>query len=399
MSCHVRATYEVVSQAELRRRAVAEASDRVTRLLTAFDEIAVALAAAEATYGSLGVTVNRAVPTLGAEPDELKAIAERIEGELGDARSRVNEAIVAVRSEHLSALAQSVLGSLRPADVLAPLSPVTNAQGVTRGIGSHLATARDIASRLPASASLERAARCDHLLAEVASAETELRRETLLAALREEVQQARDAQLLVERNRAEVERLYSRLDGLRGADIEATRGLLRGSRLEFPLPAGLDEQVEGVRAEAIRAADRAVALEVTREVLIQNGFQVGEDFVVDAATEGGAIIAAIGSSGHGIRVREQTGQLVFNVVRFDESGKLELAQDLGVVESFRATFNRIVPEFVFRGLGLWRHLEPDVGLSHLEVRTGPIPFDTTEADRSESRDEDSERELRSRRHL
>lgn len=217
------------------------------------------------------------------------------------------------------------------------------------------------------------AERCEQLAAAVGAASTGAQADTLLVALRSEAQVAAQRAQLVGANRDTVEELHAMLDGLDGERVELMRGHLRGLRLDAPMPADLVDRVVSARDQAARERDQRFALEVTREVLEGQGYALGEDFVTIVASREGALLPLSGSGRHGVRVRERSGQLLFNVVRFDPED-LHAHEDTAATTAFCETFDEIVGRAESRGLAMRRltHLPPGTG--KVEVRSSSSPF-------------------------
>lgn len=372
-------SYRVVSAEELRRRALAAARERLDRANQGALELGVLVTAAETTYGTLDVEVPTGTRSASDDPAVIDRLAHQVETQVAATRGRAQEAIAKARTRHLEESASALLASLRPTEPLAELR--TSAPASARASGGHLEDALRIVGRLPGDASPESVERCEQLVGEVSSLGSEARRAVLLTALRTEVQSARDRSETVSMNRDEVARLYRQLDGLDGDEVSAVRGYLRGLPLDAPLPSGLAARVERVREDALRAQDRRFALQVTRDVLEEQGYALGEDFVTVVASADGAVLPLAASRRHGVRVRERAGQLLFNVVRFDKTE--DGASDDDAATAFCQDFETIVHRADQSGLSMTRvvHFEP--GSGHVEMRDDESPF--TETATSEKR--------------
>jgi hypothetical protein len=366
-------SYRVVSAEELRRRAVAAARERLDRANQAALELGVLVSAAETTYGALDVVAPVGSPSASDDPAVIDRLAHQVETEVAAARGRAQDAIAKARSRRLEEAAGELLASLRPTEPLAALK--RSAPASTHAVGGQMEDALRIVRRLPGDATPESVERCEQLVADVGSVGSEARGAVLLTALRAEVQAARDRSETVSTNRDELARLYRELDGLDGEEVSAVRGHLRGLPLDAPLPAGLAARVEGVRQEALHEQDRRFALQVTREVLEEQGYALGEDFVTVVASADGAVLPLAASRRHGVRVRERAGQLLFNVVRFDKTD--DGSSDDEAATAFCQDFETIVHRADQNGLSMMRvvHFEP--GSGHMEVREGESPFAET----------------------
>lgn len=368
-------TYRVVSAEELRRRALVAAQDRLDRANQTASELGVLLAAAETTYGSLAVSSPTSQSTTSDDPAVLEAMAIALESNVASSRRGVEEAVASARARRLGETARGLLHLMRPSEPLAELT--------SRTASEHSPTSRQIddalrvIARLPGDVPTDIVAACERLVADISSAESSTRGDVLVTALRAEVQAARDRSEMVSGNREAIERLYRELDGLEGADVSTLRGDLRGLPLDTPLPEDLAARVARVREAAVREQDRRFALQVTRDVLEEQGYALGEDFVTVVATSDGAVLPLAASRGHGVRVRERAGQLLFNIVRFDKTS--DESEDDAVATAFCDSFQTIVHRSGESGLSMTRvvHLEP--GSGRVEVRDEPSPFVSTDA--------------------
>lgn len=345
--------YQVVSAEELRQRELAAANARLARANQGLAELEVTIAAAEATYGKLHVTVPRVRSTPRGDPGEVTRLAVEVEAATTTTRGRVDAAVAEARAREIDRVVSDLLDAMRPDDDRSGL-PRTTSTGVMRPAAAatqppaatQLDAARRVTERLPGDASADVLDRCRKLVTQVGEASTADRGEVLVAVLREEVRRAQERSRLVAQNRAEVERLYRQLDGLdaevggsldTGTDprgpvgtsrpggpgqiedaVASLRGYLRGVALDAPLPAGLADRVERACDAARKAQDRRYALKVTREVLEGQGYALGDDFVTVAAA-GGTLLPLAASRRHGVRVREAAGRILFEVVRFDRT--------------------------------------------------------------------------------
>jgi hypothetical protein len=366
-------SYRVVSAEELRRRAVAAARERLDRANQTALELGVLVSAAETTYGALDVVAPVGGSSPSDDPAVIDRLAHQVETEVAAARGRAQDAIAKARSRRLEEAAGELLASLRPTERLAALK--RSAPVSTHAVGGQMEDALRIVRRLPGDATQESVERCEQLVADVGSVGSEARGAVLLTALRAEVQAARDRSETMATNRDELARLYRQLDGLDGEEVSAVRGHLRGLPLDAPLPAGLAARVEGARQEALREQDRRFALQVTREVLEEQGYPLGEDFVTVMASADGAVLPLAASRRHGVRVRERAGQLLFNVVRFDKTD--DGSSDDEAATAFCQDFETIVHRADQNGLSMTRlvHFEP--GSGHMEVREDESPFAET----------------------
>ena len=367
-------SYRVVSAEELRRRALAAAQDRLARANQSALELGVIFAAAGTTYGVLEGTTPERRSTASDDPAVVEKLAIQLESELVAARTHVQGAISTARARRLDEASAELLDSLRPTEALAELT--VHKSSPAPPTAQQLQDALRVGGRLPGETAADVVERCERLVADIGSAESGVRGDVLLTALRAEVQGATDRSETVSRNREELDRLYRQLDGLEGEEVTALRGFLRGLPLDVPLPDDVASRVERAREAAIREQDRRFALQVTREVLEEQGYSLGEDFLTVVASADGAVLPLAASRRHGVRVRERAGQLLFNVVRFDMTS--DGPDDTEASSAFCKSFETIVHRAGENGLSMTRvvHFEP--GSGRVEVRDEESPFEQTD---------------------
>lgn len=373
-------TYEVVSVEELRRRALQAARDRHDRALSRYNDLMSEVEAADAAYGSLGIRTTRALPNLSSDSDVVGAATDTLEGQLASQLRIFTRSVCERRESKLRDMTAALLEAARPPNQLEPLQV---RQAAKTAASATAVKALEIAARLPGDASTECTERCSRLVAEITQTTNEQRRDTLLSAMRETVQAEVQRVQNRRRNRAAVEEMYGLLDGLGGEPIERLRGLLRGLPVDKDLPADLRSRVVAARQEAVLAADREFALAAASAALSSEGYRLGEDFVTIVATPDGALVPLDTSPRHAVRIRERDGQLLFNVVRFDEQGNTDPPSDGAAAESFCTSYDRVMSKLATMGVASKHELRYAAGSSHLEVRRQTSPFSraTDEQDR------------------
>jgi hypothetical protein len=364
-------SYTVVSAEELKRRALAAANSRLDRANEAIAALLAELAAAEMTYGSLGVSAPAAEYSSSTEPTDVDGLAARLESAVAAGRGRVQSAVSAARSEHFAALAQELSAALKPTQELTELK-VTR-PGAQPAVKPQVESALRVLARLPGDARPEAVSRGEKLVAGIQRAESTTRADTLLTALRESVQVERERADLIDQNRARLAGLLTQLDGVDGDEAAKLRGQLRGAALDAPLPAGLESKVAHAREAAVNAADREFARRVLRDALVEAGYTVGDDFVTVVASGQAVVLPLAASVQHGVRVRESGGRLNFNVVRFTEpdSGVDDLTAAASFCESF-AEIERLAAETF--GLEMERVGDLAAGSTKLQVLDQVSPF-------------------------
>lgn len=319
--------YTVVSAEELRRRRLAAAKERFARAAGNVAALHAEVVNAEATYGLLSTEVLAATRPRGEDAEQWEKAAADLESNLAGWRQQVGDAVRAARVRNIAAAAGGVTASL------APDAPRASAQPTSASANEEIAR---VVGRLPAGASPETVARCTQLAYECRQASGQ-HQEHMIATLRLLVQRETDRAKLAATNRDTVDALYRELDGLAGPKVETVRGLLRGLVLEQPLPADLHARVAAARDEARSGQDRAFALAAAARALEDLGYGVDADFVT-AVPAGGVLVDLPHSSRHGIMVRERDHTLLFNVVRYDESGSRDVAADTQAEMAFCRDF-------------------------------------------------------------
>jgi hypothetical protein len=312
----------------------------------------------------------------------------------------VEAAVAEARAGEIDRVTADLLGKMQPVSSLPALTIPTPGEAnrttttpADPPAAKQIAAAGRVMARLPGDAGDEVVHRCRRLVAEIGEAPTAERGELLVAALRQEVQRANERHDLVASNRAEIERLSRQLDGLDaglGPDpdgpvapggggsseldlVRSLRGHLRGVALDVPLPADLADRVERARAAAAAAQDRRFALEVTRDVFEEQGYDLGEDFVTVVATDQGAMLPLAASRRHGVRVREAAGRVSFEVVRFGRTnGGLD---DVAAATAFCHSVDAMVERAGRGGLGIADrvYVPPSEGRVVLLDQESPFP--------------------------
>jgi len=180
----------------------------------------------------------------------------------------------------------------------------------------------------------------------------------------------------VSTSREQLDRLYPELEGLEGAEVASLRGLLRRLPLDVPLPSDLALRVEQARQDAIHEQNRRFALQITREVLEEQGFPLGKDFVTVIASADGVVLPLAASRRHGVRVRERAGQLLLNVVRFERPSVG--GDDVESPSAFCESFETIVHRAGANGLSMTRVVHVEPGSGYVDVRSEESSFERTD---------------------
>jgi hypothetical protein len=370
-------SYTVVSPEELRRRALQAATDRLARLDHEAERLQLLIVASARDLGTLDITVPRAGRPHG-EPADIEAQATRLESGLRAARRRYDDTVASLRAARLDTELASLFGGSTARAGLAPLDlsvPTALAEPAAAGAAAAAAStaaaqaaAREAAQRavrlaaqLPADTSADTLERCRDLAGKVAHS-VATRADTLLAALRSEVQTARRHSERAATNRARIDELARQLDGCSGPDVDALRMRLRGQPVDRDLPDDLADRVAEVRDRALRHADQQFVLQAVEAVLDDEGYELGEDFHTLVASDDGALVPLEGYQRHAVRVRATDGTLLFNLVRFDDNGPDEF-DDRQAGDAFCESYTRIAEGMAEQGapLSLDRHLPAGSG--------------------------------------
>jgi hypothetical protein len=338
MSCRA-ASYSVASAEELQRRRLAAARDRYERTVAALGVLTVEIKAAIATYGSLEVDAPISENVSGVDAEQWERAASDLAAGIVQTQASLERAVQQALVDRIAKSSHLLTSSL---------SEESPAGSVGHQSDGDLAR---VLSRLPSSASAQTIERCESLAASVRSTASRNDRDVLLSSLRLVVQQEQDKAALVAANTKEIERLYAELDGLRGHQVETLRGTLKALPRDQPLPVDLEGHVVRARGEALATADRDFVLEQASGALEELGYIVGEGFST-AVADHGAIVDLPGSNRHGLLIRERNHQLMFNVVRYDESGSRDPAVDTQAEEDFCHDFAGLSRRFKELGIEL-----------------------------------------------
>jgi hypothetical protein len=323
-------SYQVVSAAEMRRRAIAAARDRHARVTAEVEAFRGVLAAAASTYGDLPVSVPATAAGRAREAADWDQAAAALSSQLAGARRQLEEAVAAARTRTLAAE-----GARVRAVFLADPAPSQSASTVARAAAGRESVASapadeaklsEILGRLPLGALPAVVGRCEQLAAAYLGLTSPVEQARVLDGIRFQVQTAQDRQVLIERNRAAVEVLYRELDGLRGDEADTVRGVLKGLDQSAGLPGDLPERVAAAKAAAEAERDREFVLLAAAKALGDLGYTVGDDFRT-AVPSTGMVLGLPHSGQHGVQIRERNQRLQLNVVRFDTAGDRQADHD------------------------------------------------------------------------
>lgn len=327
--------YHVISEAELRRRRIAAAKDRHSRVLATVQSFQVDLSAAQATYGSLEISVPQVTVSDAPEAADWDRASDILTSGLAAAQRQFEQAVQAARMRILGADGSRVSAVLsRKSRTSSAASPAPAESIVDDG---KLAT---VLGRLPATASAEAVSRCEKLACGYREAAGEPEKVQVLDGIRHLVQAERDRQARMSRNGDLVEQLYRELDGLSDDTVDTLRGVLKGLDRSAALPEGLRERVAAAKAAAERQRDQEFVLATAARALADLGYAVGEDFRT-AVPSAGTLLELPRSRQHGLQIRERDHRLMLNVVRFDPDGQRDARADKDAEESFCRDFDKL----------------------------------------------------------
>lgn len=357
--------YQVVSPEELERRRLVAARDRYRRVAEAIRGFESELAGACAAYGAMSqlsaphVKEPRKASGSAAwerAADEMARELERANGALAEAIAQSRLALFVKQAQGISATLTEIPGS--------PEGP--------RSVGD-LANPEqmiNLLARLPANSTAGAVARCESLQQQWRQAKREADRERVLDALRLEVQQQRDRSDLIDANRRRIEALYRELDGLQGEAVETLRGLLRGTALDGPIPADLEERVQRVSEDANREEDRRFVLETVAGIFSELGYKVDDEFGTVVQRQG-LLLGLPGSRAHGLLVRERGHRLLLNVVRQSAAGPRDARSDTAAEEHFCRDLPRMQEELAARGVELKMDRLDPPGTTPVQILSSP----------------------------
>jgi hypothetical protein len=327
--------YYVVSEAELRRRRIAAAKDRYSRVLATVQTFQGDLSAAHAAYGSLEISVLQMTASHAREAQDWDRASDTLTSGLATARRQLEEAVRAARLRMMSAEGSRV-------------SAVLSAQTRARRSASQAAEKSiiddgklaSVLSRLPATAPADVMNRCEKLARGYREAAGPSEQAQVLDGIRHLVQAERDRQAYMSCNGAVIEDLYRELDGLSDDTVNVLRGVLKGLDRSAALPEGLRDRVVAVKAAAEARRDQEFVLATAARALADLGYVVGEDFRT-AVPSAGTLLELPHSRRHGLQIRERNQQLMLNVVRFDPDGQRDARADEEAEESFCRDFAKL----------------------------------------------------------
>jgi hypothetical protein len=329
----------------LRRRRIAAARDRHSRVLATVQAFQSALSAAQATYGDLAVSVPQANVSRAREAEDWDQASDTLATGLDTAKRQLEEAVRAARLRMLSAEGSRVSAVLveepRPRR-RAGSAATGSAQTESAQTESALTEGKlaGVLARLPAAAPAEIVARCETLARGYLEAPGQPEKARVLDGIRHLVQVEQDRQVRITRNSAIIEELYRELDGLSNDTVDTLRGVLKGLDRAAGLPEGLRDRVAAAKAAAEAEQDREFVLATAAKALAELGYAVGEDFRT-AVPSSGALLELPHSARHGLQVRERNQRLMLNVVRFDTDGRRDSLADKDAEESFCRDFAKL----------------------------------------------------------
>jgi hypothetical protein len=330
--------YYVVSEAELRRRRIAAARDRYSRVLATVQTFQGDLSAAHATYGSLAISVPQVTVSDARKAEDWDRASDTLTSGLADAQRQLEDAVRAARLRKLSAEGSRVSAVFSEEPRARRSAPSASTESAESAVDDRKLA--DILGRLPTTAPADVVSRCERLARGCREAAGRAEKARVLDGIRHLVQAERDRQAHMSRNSAVIEELYRELDGLSDDAVDTLRGVLKGLDRSATLPDGLRDQVATAKAAAEAQRDREFVLATAARALADLGYAVGEDFRT-AVPSSGTLLELPHSRRHGLQIRERNHQLMLNVVRFDQDGQRDPRADKNAEESFCRDFAKL----------------------------------------------------------
>lgn len=215
--------YHVISEAELRRRRIAAAEDRYSRVLAAVESLQADISAARATYGDLEVSIPQVTAPDAREAADRDRASDALTTGLAAAQWQLEKEVRTSRLRILSAEGSRVSAVLSEES-----RPRRSASSTSAEAALDDGKLADVLGRLPAAAPADVVSRCESLALGYQEAATQSERAQVLDAILFLVQAGRDRQALIDRNGIVIEDFYRELDGLSGETLDTLRGALKG---------------------------------------------------------------------------------------------------------------------------------------------------------------------------
>ena len=342
-------SYQVVSAAEMRRRAIAAAQDRHARVMDQVLAFRGVLAAAASTYGDLKVEVPSAATARPREAADWDQAAAALSSGLAEAQHQLDGAVQQARTRMLAAEGTRIRAVFAAEPAPSRPARLAAADAATAGAPADEAKLAVVLARLPVGAPAAVALQCEQLAAAYLGLSNPAEQARVLDGIRFQVQTARDRQELIERNSAAVETLYRELDGLRGNEADTVRGVLKGLDESAELPGDLRERVAAAKVAAETERDREFVLGAAAKALGDLGYTLGDDFRT-AVPGAGAVLDLPHSAQHGVRIRERNRRLQLNVVRFGAAADGQTDHD--AEHAFCRDFDRMREQMRQEGVDL-----------------------------------------------
>ncbi len=366
--------YTVVSEAELRRRRLLAAQERFERASLAATAMNARIAAANQTFKQLAEPLFRVTTPASSDPASWESEALRLERAAASVQERLN-----TRTAHLrAAIFTQGLGGVMSASFASDVPVARRTQTPASPAATRPASERVLAAlaRLPPDSPCER--ECQDLASGWAAAPSDGRRELIVSQIKLLVQEEVDRRKVALHRRERLDALQRQLDGLVSDEVRDLKLRIGGHLLDSEIPAELEAAVGRAAAQARSELDRHFVLDAVSEVLADLGYQVGESFGT-AVADGGAVLDLTSNARHGVRVRAQDGQLMFNVIRYDDPR--DAAADMRAEEAFCRDFSALRSELDSRGVALKMSRADPPGVTVTQLMTTGKPSEKQRGER------------------
>lgn len=346
--------------AEARRRSAAlTVRDSLIARLAAFETVRAARRKAERTdvwewqLGSVSLSAGTAeIETWNIEAAAALAAAEsELAGvELSERQQDIRSRIAAVASGRIAELIRRDAAA-KEAGTDEPRHPAeSGSPGAT--VTADDARHREIAAlidRLPVGATAEERDAIGEQIAGLAAATTEF--DSRLVGIKAEIQRVERAIGSRAEVRRRAEQLLGTLDGLEGAEIAESRGLLqRVISGQTPLLHADVERVARARSAATDDFERRIVATRIEEALRLSGIEVGAGFATDVVKGEKVYAAARSFDEHAVELQLRDGLMDMRIVR--ASGTPDPRRDTAAEVEFCEDVERVSSELRSRGVDL-----------------------------------------------
>ena len=338
--------------AEARRRSASLAArDSLIARIAAFETVTAARRRAgradtrELLLGSVSQSARTAeieAWNTEAEGALARAAAELAEVERSERQQDIRDRIAAVASGSAaeSIRHQAAANAVDTGEPPEPCRPETPG-GPAIGSTDRQAEIADLIDRLPLGATVQERDAINEQISGLAGA-TAAEFGSRLVGIKAEMQRIERAIASRAETGRRAEQLLRTLDGLEGAEIVESRGLLqRALSGETPLLDADVERVARARSAATAEFERRLVADKIGEALRSSGIEVGAGFTTDVVNGEKAYAAARSSDEHAVELQLHDGLVDMRLVRasgasdagLDTEAEVEFCKDVGRVSS------------------------------------------------------------------